>query len=382
MSFALGLLGLLVLSTLALISVTNTLSFPRLGKSRANPPSPWPSVSVIVPARNEAAHIATTLRLLLAQEYPAPFEIIVVDDQSEDHTAQEAERAADGDNRLRVVRGAPLPPGWVGKTWTCHQASLLAKGEWLVFTDADVHWGPHALRHLIHTAHGLRADMFSVWPTQDTVTWGERLVVPLMMFAILAYLPELCVRYIPWPVFAAANGQCLAFRKGAYQRLGGHQAVRTAIVEDVALARRSKALGLRLVMALGEDHLRARMYNAWSEVRQGFAKNILAGHGGRPLWLILSTFFHGWLFIYPYFWLVSGAFTSGMGGWPLYPLAMILFAWGIRALSAAVSRQRLADALAMPLSVALMTVIALQALWWHYRYGGPRWKGRQVLTHS
>ena len=324
------------------------------------------------------------MQRLLRQDYPH-FELVVLDDDSRDGTLQLAMQAAGGDRRMRAIQGKPLPAGWTGKNWACHQLAGQAGGEVLVFTDADVHWQPGALHRLAGWMQRTRADTFTVWPTQETGSWAERLVVPMMNFAILAYLPELCVRYTPWKSFAAANGQCLAFRREAYAHCGGHAAVKEDIVEDVALARRTKAQGLRLVMALGEGQIGGRMYTSWYEVRSGFAKNILAGHGDRPAFLILSALFHWLVFVLPWLWLALGI-TSG-SGIPWTPLAMIALGMGVRALSAALPpelpaavalSQRLAGAVLLPVSVVMMSIIAGQSLWWRYRHGGPQWKGRTV----
>jgi chlorobactene glucosyltransferase len=225
-----------------------------------------------------------------------------------------------------------------------------------------------------------RADMVTVWPTQEARTWAERLVVPMMTFTILSYLPELCVRYLPWPVFAAANGQCLAFRREAYILIGGHHAVRLSLIEDMSLARNVKRKGLRLVESLGNSLISGRMYPNWPEVRDGFAKNILAGHGGQPAFLVLSAFFHWTLFLFPWIWLLAGWLAGGVDGWPAWPLAIIALGWAVRALSAAVAGDRPIDALLLPVSVLLMSAIAARSLWWHYHYGGPRWKGRQIYS--
>src|SRR5690606_28862766 len=149
-----------------------------------------PMVSILIPARNEAQVIAGTIRSLLAQHYPN-FEIILLDDQSTDGTANLAAQAGAGDSRLRVIGGAPLPEGWLGKNWACQQLSQAARGEYLIFTDADVYWSVDALAALIELTQQTQADLLTVWPTQDTVSAGERLVVPLMALAILGYLPLL-----------------------------------------------------------------------------------------------------------------------------------------------------------------------------------------------
>jgi len=369
------LFALCALVVIALISMLNTLAFPRL---RPASPAPTLPISILIPARNEASVIGETVARHLRQDYPH-YELIVLDDASADGTAALAHAAAAGDPRLRVIPGEPLPEGWLGKNWACHQLARQAQGELLVFTDADVRWAPEALSALVHLMEATDADTFTVWPTQQTRTWSERLVVPMMMFVIFGYLPELAVRYVPWPVFAAANGQCLAFRRPAYQRVGGHASVRSNVVEDVGLAWETKRQGMRLVMSTGNRLISTRMYRDWPEVRDGFAKNILAGHGGQPLFLALSALFHWLLFLLPWLWLALGWAVHLGPGWPWFPLALLGLGVGVRALSAAATQQRLGDALLLPVSTLLMTIIAARSLWWHWRYGGPLWKGRRVV---
>lgn len=361
----------LTLVLVALVAVLNALTFPRL---RPAAPGAAPFVSVLIPARDEAAAIAGTLRAWLAQDYPA-FELLLLDDGSGDDTAALALQAAAGDDRFRLLTGEPLPVGWKGKNWACHQLAEAARGELLLFTDADVHWEAGALSALVAEMTRARADLLTVWPTQATRTWSERLVVSQMALVVIAYLPVLAVHHLPWPVFSAANGQCLAFRRDAYRETGGHAAVRGAIVEDMAFAWAAKRRRLRLRMADGAGLVSARMYHDWPEVRDGFAKNILYGHAGSVALLCFSCLFHWSLFLAPWFWLAAGlAFPGFSGAWQA-PLALVALGLLVRALTAAVTRQRPADALLMPVSVLLMTAITLRALRWHF-HGGPRWKGR------
>jgi chlorobactene glucosyltransferase len=369
MAFAILIFVTASLTVIALLAVINVLFLRRLGQ--AQPSRALPRVSILIPARNEAAVIGRSVQALLSQDYPH-IEILVLDDQSDDNTGQIAQAAGHGDTRLRVINGAALPDGWLGKNWACQQLGEAASGDILVFTDADVLWQPGALRALIDEMEATQADLLTVWPTQQTQTWGERLVVPLMALAILGYLPLLLVHHSRWPVFAAANGQCLAFRRRAYERIQGHAAVRSQIVEDVALARKVKAAGLRLRMADGAGLILCRMYTSWGQVRSGFAKNILAGHGDSVLFLLVSTVFHWGVFVLPWLGLIFGLYDR------LWGLCLIVLGVGVRMLSAAATRQRIGDGVLLPVSVILMTVIAAQAIWWRLRYGGPRWKGRTI----
>lgn len=372
---ALPLFATLALIGMTAIAVVNAFIFPRL---RRRDPRTHPSVSVLIPARNEAAVIGPTLQTLLAQNYPN-VELLLLDDHSTDGTAERAEQAAKNDPRLRILPGQPLPPGWLGKNWACHQLAQVASGDWLVFTDADVRWQPGALTALVAEAERSQADLLTVWPTQHTHTWGERLVVPLMALVVLGYLPLPLVHHASSSAFAAANGQCLAFRRRAYQAVGGHQAVFDNVLEDVTLARRIKAHRQRLRMADGDGLITCRMYPNWSAVRDGYAKNILAGYGGRVSLLGLATLFHWLVFLLPWLWLALGWLAPALPGWPTWPLLLVGLGVSLRLLTAAVSGQRLVDALLLPVSVLLMTRIALQAVWWHYRYGGPQWKGRPIF---
>mgnify|MGYP005842661221 CR=1 FL=1 len=363
----------LALSAIFITAVFNALIFPRL---RPASPDGRLRVSVLIPARNERLVISQTVKTLLKQTR-SPDEIIVLDDNSEDGTAEAALAATDGDSRLRVLTGAPLPEGWLGKNWACHQLAQAAQGDLLIFADADVVWIPGALAALVERAQDSRADLLTVWPTQLTETWSERLIVPLMALAVLGYLPLPLAHHTPFAAAAAANGQCMVFRRRAYDLVGGHKSVRGQIVEDVALARRIKRAGLRLRMADGAGIIACRMYRDWPSVRDGFGKNILAGHGDSLVFLGISTAFHWLAFVFPWLWLLVN--PAELDGWPWIPFALIALGVGARAITAAATRQRLLDALLMPVSVVLMTMIVGRAVWWRLRYGGPRWKGRTIV---
>jgi chlorobactene glucosyltransferase len=372
------------LIVISLITLSNLLFFPRLEREAAGVPAEnasLPHLSILIPARDEAGVIGETVTRLLAQDYP-DFEVIVLDDGSQDGTAATASSAGAGSARLRVIAGEPLPEGWSGKNWACHQMAEIASGEYLIFTDADVRWEPGALCALMREALRTRADLLTVWPTQHTITWSERLCVPLMALVVIGYLPVIGTHHLPLAVFGAANGQCLVWRRAIYQALGGHRAVRDNVLEDVTLARKVKGRGYRLRMVDGNGLITCRMYTGWDEVRDGFAKNILQGYGGSVPLLALATVFHLLIFVFPWLWLVAGWAFPALSGWPTWPLALIALGLTIRALTATFTRQRVADAVSLPLAVLLMTRIALQAIRWQHVYGGPRWKGRVIRKNG
>lgn len=373
------LLVTLGLTTLLAIAITNHRHFPRLqpvGAEADRRALTHPRVSVLIPARNEAAHIRAALEDLTQQSIPG-LEILVLDDHSEDATAEIVCTVAQRAPEVRLLCGKTLPPGWTGKNWACAQLAAAATGDILLFADADVRWQPGALRSVLAALQTLDADLLTVWPTQVTVTWMERLTVPLMAMAVMAYLPIRLAHDFYHPLAAAANGQCMAFLRSAYEAIGGHAAVRSAIVEDVQLAQRIKKAGLHLRMADGAGLISCRMYQGARAVLDGYTKNIFAGHGNRLTLLALSTLFHWSLFLAPWLWLIFGR-SWPLPGWPLWPLALVCAGVAVRGITAHASRQRVGDAVLLPLSVLLFTWIAGRALWQRLRYGGVRWKGRLI----
>lgn len=356
---------LVALCIIALTTISNVQLFKRL---RPETPAKTPHVQVLIPARNEAAVIGQMITALLQQTYPN-YSVTLLDDHSEDGTADIAHKAAKGDARLTIIKGSDLLAGWMGKSWACHQLAQQAEGDFLLFTDADVHWQPQGLAAVMGMMQQTGADLLSVWPTQQTVTWGERLTVPLIAMVIMGYLPIVMTHYARLAIFGAANGQCMLWRRSAYDKIGGHEAVANNVLDDVSQARLVKQAGLRLRMADGNGLVQCRMYDSWPAVRDGFAKNILAGYGSATA-LVLATIFHWIVFLLPYVWLLDDALRP-------YGLLAIGLAFGIRALSAAATQQRIMDSLLMPVSVLLLTRISVQAIWWHVN-GGPRWKGRVI----
>jgi len=367
-------LAIFPLTFFALVAILNTFSFPRISpRSTSGPDSSQPFISVLIPMRNEAEVIAETLKTLRTQDY-SNFEVLLLDDGSTDGSAMVAQASLETDPRFKIIAGQKLPAGWLGKNWACQQLAERATGDILLFSDADVRWSPWALSALNAEMQTTHADLLTVWPRQETISWSERLVIPLMNFSIFAYLPALAVHHIPWPVFAAAIGQCLMFQRAAYLKTGGHHAIRASITDDMAFAYRVKGLRLRFRMADGAGLLTCRMYRSWAEVRNGYAKNILAGHGNSLTFLVFSTVFHCWVFVLPWFWLVVGLLNGR-----LIPAALTCLLLGLltRVLSAVFSKQRPLDALFLPASVLLMSLIAARAVYWHFT-GGPQWKGRRL----
>src|SRR6516225_2954219 len=232
-------------------------------------PALGPVVSVIIPARNEEANLRPCLESLVSQQGIA-FEIIVVDDGSSDGTPT----IAVSFQGVRVIEPGPLPPGWSGKNNAVTAGARKAKGKWLLFTDADTVHNPGSLAAAVKEAEQYQADLLSYSPKQEVHGFWERAVMPVI-FA------ELARKYPPSSNsenstgLAAANGQYLLISRAAYDAVGGHAAVATSWLEDVALARAVKESGGKLWFRFGGDAVRARMYRSFRQLQEGWTKNLI-----------------------------------------------------------------------------------------------------------
>jgi chlorobactene glucosyltransferase len=231
------------------------------------------SLAVIVPVRNEAATIARCLAGLLAQSYPRHrLRIVVVDDDSTDGTAPVVRGIAQTDSRVTLLDAGPLPTGWVGKPHACWiGAQAAGTSEWLCFVDADTCAAPEALRTAVGFAEAHGIDMLSLHPFQELGTIWERLVIP-EGFLILALSTDMRRINDPTKPDAAANGQFYIIRRQVYDAIGGHAAVRTRILEDMALARAVKERGYHLCLMGGNELVFTRMYSSLPALWEGVSK--------------------------------------------------------------------------------------------------------------
>jgi chlorobactene glucosyltransferase len=255
------------------------------------PPNDFPSVSILVPARNEEKSIDLCIQSLLAQDYPS-YEVIALDDQSSDGTLNMLEQIASSQPRLKVLVGTPPPEGISGKNWACAQLADQSQGDLLLFTDADTVFKPHSLRLIVSSMSGEQADLLTGFPRQHVHTWGERLLVPFFSWAVLCFIPLWLAYRLRMPVLSSAVGQMMLFRREAYRKIGGHENLGPVIVDDLVLARRIKAADLRWRVMNVSDLITCRMYHGSREAFDGFSKNLFA------------TFdFHVSVFLFVYIWL-------------------------------------------------------------------------------
>lgn len=241
---------------------------PRIFPQEA--PTDAPFVSVLVPARDEEANIAACLRSLSAQTYPS-FEIIAVDDGSRDRTFELIEAAAHADSRIVPLRAPPTPPGWLGKSAALAFGARRARGQWLLFTDADTVHQRHALASAIAHACRRKLDLLSMLPRAETGSLLECILQPATMGWYGLWFPLDRVNS-PQHAAAFANGQFLLIHADAYRTIGGHAVARSQTMEDLTIARAAKQAGLRIECALGKRIFSVRMYDSARRYWRGWRR--------------------------------------------------------------------------------------------------------------
>jgi len=345
---------------------------------RACPPDPaaWPAVTAVVPARDEADVIARSVGSLLAQDYPGPFRVVLVDDQSSDGTgeAARAEAAALGKaDRLRVISGAALPPGWTGKLWAVSQGVAQASGEdapeFLWLTDADIGHAPDDLRRLVARAQAGRLALATLMVRLHCRTWPERLLIPAFVFFFMMLFPFGWVND-PGRRTAAGAGGSMLVRREALERAGGIASVRAEIIDDCALARRLKAQG-PVWLGLATRAQSIRPYTELKQIGRMISRSAYAQLGYSP-WRLAGTV-AGMALVYLAPPLIA-LFGHGPARWAA-AAAWLMMALAFQPVLRLYRRSPLWG-LALPLIGALYTGFTVQSALDVWRGRGGMWKGR------
>jgi chlorobactene glucosyltransferase len=311
-SFAYNLiLHLIIFQTVLLFILLDNIRVTRKAR-RHSPATSYPMVSVLVPARNEQRSIAGCVQSLLEQDY-RNFEVIVLDDQSSDGTRAILEQLSPSNPRLRLLDGKPVPGEISGKNWACVQLSREAKGDLLLFTDADTTHYEQMLSSVVSTMLGENADLLTGFPRQEIRSWGERILVPFFSWVILCFIPLSLAYRLNLSFLSSGVGQFMLFRREAYQAIGGHESVSASIVEDISLVRQIKSSRLRWRMIHLADLTACRMYYDSREAIEGFTKNLFAVFDYRLIPYLLAFLWLLVLFWEPFILLANGGYSTEPG---------------------------------------------------------------------
>ncbi len=334
-----------------------------------------PFVSILVPARNEELNIKQCVESLLNQDYTA-YEVIVLNDGSDDRTGEILQSIQKEHSELRILNGKPLAEGWTGKCYACKQLADEAKGEWLLFTDADTTHTANSLRGAVITALDRNADLLSLFPKTTMKTFFEKLIMPMLFFTAFVFLPHYFVDKKGYTKFALAAGPFMLFRRSAYDKIGGHESVKDALVEDVWLSRKIKEHGLKLVVIDGKHLASVRMYRSFKEIWNGFSKNIFAGFNFSAPVLFIVNIFYIILFFLPFIFLALAVLQNDYGLSSRFILIQVIILFLIRILLSIKFKLGCISTLLHPLGALMVPVIAFNSWRWIASGAGAKWKGR------
>ncbi|MBX3388224.1 MAG: glycosyltransferase [Phycisphaeraceae bacterium] len=349
----------------------------------AKPPSAvssGPLVTVCIPARNEEENIAACAKSVLASEYEN-IDVLVYDDQSTDRTPAILRELIASDPRVRAAETTSLPAGWNGKQHACWRMGQQARGEWMIFTDADVRFEPSCIGRALASANQRKAALLSTFPRQITGSLSEDLAVPMIFFMLFSYLPMPMMRMGNSPAASAGCGQFLMVRRDAYEKSGGHSAFKDSMHDGVKMPREVRKAGFHTDLFDGTELVSVRMYRGLSQTWRGFTKNAYEGIGSIGL-LLFFTIVHLVAHVLPWFiglvaidrWL-SGSLTPDWRA--AGALATVCVGLNLlqRLILSVRFRQGVAAVVLHPVGVVFMTVIQWYSLYLA-RTNRRAWRGR------
>jgi len=297
MLYQLIIAGLLLVFLVNLILNLRSLKVP---SASSKVPQPAPLISVLIPARDEELNIASCLESLQKQDYPN-FEILVLDDNSSDNTAAIVRRIAAGDIRIRLISGKPLRKGWAGKPFACHQLAREARGDWFLFTDADTTHAPHMLRSVLVMALEQKTSLLSGFPLQVANSLPQKIVTPVWYFILMSWMPIWLLQRSRKPKMSMSIGQFLFFPRDEYWRIGGHEAVKSRILEDIWLGVEINRHGGRHMAVDLSSVVSCNMYRTLGDTWRGLARSIYSVALISP-WALTALIVIGYiLFLSPFY---------------------------------------------------------------------------------
>jgi len=362
--------------------ILNLRSLHKLDDKKGPFQGPFPLISVLVPARNEEANIAACLESLRRQDYPN-YEILVLDDNSSDRTAAIVEGIEAIDPRVRLLHGEPLPEGWAGKPFACHQLAAQAKGSWLLFTDADTTHSPSMLRHAMAYSLDHRLSLLSGLPLQRTVSPSQKMVIPALYFVILTCFPLWWLQGSSKPKPGLVIGQFIFVKAEDYHEVGGHEAVRSRIIEDVCLGLEFAHHGKRQGVVDLSREVSCRMYTNVGEVWQGFTKWTYSISCFSVMGLVLLMVGGTALFLGPFIMMAWHLLPfMSAPGWFAVIATQVAFIIGMRALIDHRFGQSEAYSLSQPAAITFMLLSGAYATVKHFTGSGVNWKRRDYSPTS
>ena len=333
-----------------------------------------PQISILIPARNEEGGIEAAIRSALATEN-AEVEVVVLDDHSEDNTPAIVSRVALLDSRVRLENAPELPSGWCGKQHACHVLSQRARYEYLLFQDADVRLKKDCAPRLVAFMEASKAELVSGIPWQETGTWSEKMLIPLIHFMLLCFLPIKRMRLFSSPVLAAGCGQLFLAKKYSYEAMGGHTAIKQSMHDGITLPRAYRNNGMMTDLCDVTELAECRMYRGFGQVWFGLAKNATEGMA-KPFLLTLFTIFLLVGQVIPFGILGFVCYFESSWGLRLGSVLSVCFAYRARFIAKVAFRQSLFGALMHPFGILMLIAIQWYAL---IRQGIGKpfgWKGR------
>lgn len=329
-------------------------------------------VSVLIPARDEEKNIRATLAAVVANR-EVEFEVIVLDDHSTDSTASIVSEFAARDPRVRLESAPPLPSGWCGKQYACHILAKRARNSLLVFIDADVLLAPDALSRMAAFMHDSEAALASGVPRQELGTFSERLLLPLIHFILLGFLPMHAMRRTRWPGMSAGCGQLFIARRDAYEQCGGHTKLRDSLHDGIKLPRVFRRAGFRTDLFDATDLATCRMYHTNGETWRGLGKNATEGLAAPTAIVPMTALLLGGQ-VMPFVLLAFAAILSASAVVSSAIAATLVYL--PRLISSRRFQQPLGSALLHPLGVFALLLIQWHALIRHLAGKPAEWKGR------
>jgi len=323
-------------------------------------------VSILIPARNEAHTIGPLLDSLLVQDYQH-IEILVYDDVSTDATPDIVHSFAAKDDRIQYMRGHGLPEGWLGKNHACHQLAGQARGQYLLFLDADVKVNRNLLADALSHLKKHQLHLLSLFPNQQMKSFGERITVPVMNWILLSLLPLILTRLSNRPSLAAANGQFMLFQAKSYHARQWHWQVRKSPVEDIVIARNMKKAGYKIQTMVPDGQIQCRMYQSFKEAVKGLSRSVPEFFGGSWLWLLFFTVFSSAGFLF-----VALAFSWV---WAVFYIVVTLL---MRGIIARLSRQPVGSSVLYAPLIHLAFLVMVVFAAYSAISGNMQWKGRKI----